>query len=377
MTELVNFLFDTSQWPPRWYCGNWTEALGWTHIVSDTLIFLAYFTIPCILLYFYRQIKGFQIEKVFILFALFIVFCGIGHLVEAVIFYYPVYRFAGFIKASTALVSWATVIALAPYIKKMILFPKIEIINQKLMRQLEEERGQLHQTLNELIESNETLNAFSHRVAHDLKEPIRGVNTYATILLENDMHKEAREPVEKILQLSAKSMEMISDILNYSIVEREKRISSPVEVAQLLHEIIDEVPDPGQCIQFRIEEDIPDAIGNRVVLKEVFRNLIMNGIKYNEQEKKVIEVGFEKKESASAYFIRDNGIGISKEGCDHLFESKYDTHPGCQIKGTGFGLMMVKKAVEKHGGQIWVESVLGKGSTVYFTLSHSQHLGSK
>lgn len=141
--KLLNFLFETANWPPRWYCGHWTDTLGWIHIISDLAIFGAYLAIPIILVYFCWSRKDLPFQKILILFGLFIVFCGTGHLVEAFIFWFPVYRFDGLIKVSTAIVSWATVIAMIPYIPRVLNFPKLEELSKILQSDLKETRDQL------------------------------------------------------------------------------------------------------------------------------------------------------------------------------------------------------------------------------------------
>lgn len=134
--NFFDFLFDTSNWPARWSCGKWTEALGWIHISSDIAIFLAYISIPAVLLYWCIKRRDIPFNHLLILFALFIVFCGSGHLVEAVIFWHPVYRFDGMVKIATAIISWATVLALIPVIPKVLDLPKLERLNQILNRDL-------------------------------------------------------------------------------------------------------------------------------------------------------------------------------------------------------------------------------------------------
>ena len=105
MRTFLSKLFDTSDFPARWHCGNWTEGHGWLHIVSDTAIFCAYTAIPMMLLYFVYKKKLGTFLPVFWLFAVFILSCGFGHLVEATIFWEPWYRFSGLVKAFTAIVS--------------------------------------------------------------------------------------------------------------------------------------------------------------------------------------------------------------------------------------------------------------------------------
>lgn len=143
MMDLIHFLFDTSKWPPRWYCGQWSEPLGWTHIISDLAIAGAYLAIPIILAYFCYNRRDLPFYKIFILFGLFIVFCGSTHLLSATIFWYPIYRFDGLVKVLTAIVSWAAVLALIPAIPRILRLPKLEEINELLESHLRESRERL------------------------------------------------------------------------------------------------------------------------------------------------------------------------------------------------------------------------------------------
>lgn len=119
MTDFLANPFDTTGFVPRWRCGAWTPALGWMHIVSDLLIWLAYLAIPCVLILIVRR-RAIPFQKLFVLFGLFIFSCGTTHLIEAIIFYEPIYRFAGVVKWLTALASWATVIALFASMPKLL-----------------------------------------------------------------------------------------------------------------------------------------------------------------------------------------------------------------------------------------------------------------
>lgn len=119
----VSRLFDTSAFPPRWYCGNWPADLGWLHIISDLLIFGSYFAIPCALLYFATRRNDLPFHRLFLLFAAFILACGFGHLLEAIIFWWPAYRLAGLVKAITAGVSLATAIVLVRLMPKVLEAP--------------------------------------------------------------------------------------------------------------------------------------------------------------------------------------------------------------------------------------------------------------
>ena len=125
-------LFDTSAFPPRWYCGNWPADLGWLHIISDLLIFGSYFAIPCALLFFATRRNDLPFHRLFLLFAAFILACGFGHLLEAIIFWWPAYRLAGLLKAITAAVSLATAIVLVRFMPKILEAPSTAALADEL-----------------------------------------------------------------------------------------------------------------------------------------------------------------------------------------------------------------------------------------------------
>src|SRR5437899_2692305 len=113
MYDFLTHVFDTSGFPPRWACGNWTAGHGWLHVVSDLGVWTAYLAIPCVLGYFVLRRKDIPFRTIFLLFGAFILACGTTHLMEAFMFWWPAYRLAGAIKLSTALVSCGAVFALA------------------------------------------------------------------------------------------------------------------------------------------------------------------------------------------------------------------------------------------------------------------------
>lgn len=131
-------LFDTSGFPPRWNCGTWSPALGWTHIIADLAIFGAYTAIPVSLGFFVLRRRNLPFSFIFWLFVAFILSCGISHLVEAVIFYKPVYRLSGFVKAITAVVSVATVIALVRAMPAALRLPDIKAAHDRMAIEIQE-----------------------------------------------------------------------------------------------------------------------------------------------------------------------------------------------------------------------------------------------
>lgn len=133
----VSKLFDTSNFPARWYCGTWSTDVGWLHIASDIGIFTAYFAIPCVLLFFMLRKKDLPFPKVIWLFAAFILACGLGHLIEAAIFWWPAYRVSGLIKGFTAIISWITVFALIRILPVALRLPSAALLASKLLKSQE------------------------------------------------------------------------------------------------------------------------------------------------------------------------------------------------------------------------------------------------
>lgn len=160
MFEFLTKLFDTTDFPPRWYCGNWTEGHGWLHIVSDSLIGAAYAAIPLLIMFFALRRRDLPVMPVFVLFALFIFFCGFGHVVEATLFWIPAYRFAGLIKMVTAAVSWLTVFALIPLLPRLLAFPHMAAVNKQLENEIQERRD----AESKLQAANEDLRVFLRNV---------------------------------------------------------------------------------------------------------------------------------------------------------------------------------------------------------------------
>ncbi len=155
MLDFFRHLFSTEGFPPRWYCGTgWTEGLGWLHVVSDVAIWGAYTAIPIVLGYFVLRRRDLPFPRVFLLFMLFIYACGAGHLVEALIFWWPAYRLSGLVKAITAIASWGTVAVLIPLTPKALQLPGLAKINQ----QLGEEMAARQQAYAQLQESEDRLN---------------------------------------------------------------------------------------------------------------------------------------------------------------------------------------------------------------------------
>lgn len=223
--------------------------------------------------------------------------------------------------------------------------------------------------LNEkLARSNEALDQFVYIAAHDLKEPVRGVHNLASILLEDcleELDEEYQEDLKTIAELSVRMEHLIDDLREYSRIERrlEKadRCTPHQAIAAVLEEIGPFIKEQNAAVT--VKGTLPAGRMSAVCLSTIFRNLITNGIKYNEQEDKIVEIAGEARDGHIEFRVKDNGIGIAPEHRGKVFDMFRRLHgTGAYGGGTGAGLAIVKRVVEHHDGTITFESEEGKGT---------------
>ncbi len=244
----------------------------------------------------------------------------------------------------------------------------IDIDNQKRAAIALEEQTQ------ELQKSNAELESFSYSVSHDLRAPLRAINGYAEILKEEyaeQLHEEGNRLLNIVHASAIKLGELIDDILAFSRLGREELDRRPVVVEEMVHQVVNEVtqsPYWNKNVKIDIE-NIPDCTGDEPMLKQAFYNLIENALKYSSTKDYIeITIGSKAASGEIIYFVKDNGIGINMEYKDKIFGVFQRLHSAKTFEGTGVGLAIVRKIIERHGGKIWLESEEGVGSTFYFKL---------
>jgi len=234
----------------------------------------------------------------------------------------------------------------------------------------------------ELSRSNEELDAFAYVASHDLKEPLRGINKYAHQLLEDATLGDAdqRKKLDRLMRLTVRMDSLLDSLLQFSRVGRVALRFEEVDLAEVLAEAV-EIVEARQSewpTDLLVQRRLPIERCDRSAVREVFVNLLSNALKYNDKPRRIIEVGYVvasgSEDSLDArqhnvYFVRDNGFGIHPRHHQHVFKifrrlHGRDEHGG----GNGAGLTIVKKIVERHRGEVWVESSPGQGSTFFFTL---------
>ncbi|MEA5514882.1 ATP-binding protein [Nodularia sp. UHCC 0506] len=227
----------------------------------------------------------------------------------------------------------------------------------------------------ELERSNKELDAFAYIASHDLKEPLRGIHNYSNFLIEDYgdiLNEEGKNKLKTLIRLTQRMEDLIDSLLHFSRLGRIDLSMQPIDLNDVLHHSLDLLSAriEEMKVDIQIPRPLPTVYCDRVQLGEVFNNLIANSIKYNDKAEKYIEIGYiDEPPLPITFYVRDNGIGIRDQHFEAIFRIFKRLHsPGKYGGGTGAGLTIVKKIVERHGGKIWVESNYGKGSTFYFTL---------
>lgn len=231
----------------------------------------------------------------------------------------------------------------------------------------------------ELERKNHDLDSFAYIASHDLKEPLRGIYNYSHWVLEDygpRLEPECRQRVQTISDLSGRLQEMLDALLHFSRVGRQRirnQATNIEEVAAEALELLDlRIQESGAIVN--IKPPLPEAAGDPKLLTEIFTNLISNAIKYNTCPEKRVEIGahletLEDGRIRPVYYVRDNGIGIRQKQQEEVFRIFRRLHARDAFGGgTGAGLAIVKGIVERHGGNVSLESEPGKGSTFFFTL---------
>jgi signal transduction histidine kinase/ActR/RegA family two-component response regulator len=388
MLEFLSNLFNTEGYPPRWHCGIWTSGEGWLHILSDIAVFGAYMAIPCVLVFFVIRKRDVPFPRIFWLFALFICACGFGHLIEAIIFWHPVYRFAGLVKLTTAVASWATVVALVPIIPKALHLPGLAKLNAELRSEVDERRkveSALRESEGKMVDllasereargqaerANRFKDEFLSTVSHELRTPLTAILGYAQLMLRSEHGGEEHEGLTIIERNAKAQAQLIEDLLDMSrIISGKVRLDvAAVDLAEVVRAAIDTVRPSADAKNIRIESVLdPNAgpvLGDSGRLQQVVWNLLSNAIKFTPKRGKV-QIAMKRVDSHLELRVSDTGQGIKPEFLTDVFDRFRQADPSTTRRhgGLGLGLSIVKQLVELHGGSVDAASPgEGQGAT--------------
>ncbi|MFA5100524.1 MAG: PAS domain S-box protein [Candidatus Omnitrophota bacterium] len=246
---------------------------------------------------------------------------------------------------------------------------QIRRLNAELEERVRQRTAQLESSMKEL-------DSFSYSVSHDLQAPLRAIDGYAHIILEDHaghLDEEGRKQFERISVNVRKMGQLINDLLSLSRLDRKEITVSDINMNNLFRRCIDELKPSyeGREIMFEIK-DLGVERGDRALLHEAIVNLLANAIKFTRpRAKAVIEIGSYTKDAGRVYYVKDNGVGFNNVYVNKLFREFARLHHESEFEGTGIGLSIVQRIVSRHGGRAWAEAEIDKGATFYFTLGTS------
>ena len=232
----------------------------------------------------------------------------------------------------------------------------------------------------DLEAANKELESFSYSVSHDLRTPLRAIDGFSHILLEDyadKLDEEGKRLLNVVRNNTNRMGQLIDDILKFSRAGRLEITYSDIDMEQLAYSVFVELRPvvAGDKLQMEIEH-IPPARGDGAMLRQVFVNLLSNAIKFSgAREVPRIQVGATVKDDETIYYVKDNGAGFDMQYVDKLFGVFQRLHSMTEFEGTGIGLAIVKRIITRHGGRVWAEGKVGEGATLYFSLPTGGKIG--
>jgi light-regulated signal transduction histidine kinase (bacteriophytochrome) len=244
----------------------------------------------------------------------------------------------------------------------------------QLNRELEQRVAQRTAALEQ---ANKELESFSYSVSHDLRAPLRAIDGFSHILEEDyaaGLDAEGRRYLGLVRRGARQMDQLIKDILAFSRMSRAEIAMRTVNMTTLASEVFAELhaAAPERNIRF-VLGPLPPARGDRAMIRQVLDNLLGNAFKYSAtRPEAVIEVSGSAGPAENAYCVRDNGVGFDMRLASKLFGMFERLHSAAEFEGTGIGLAIVKRIVERHGGRVWAEAKVGEGAAFHFVLPSGQ-----
>jgi light-regulated signal transduction histidine kinase (bacteriophytochrome) len=249
---------------------------------------------------------------------------------------------------------------------RLLALEEIERLNTELEQRVQQRTGQLQAV-------NQELEAFTYSVSHDLRAPLRGMSGFARVLEEDygdRLDEDGRRYLEIIKSNAAQMGQLIDDLLSLSRLGRQPLRATTLSMESLVQEAFRQAAAdaPDSPIELSVEP-LPNCRGDANLVRQVLINLLSNAVKFSRNAAAPrVEVGSKRENGEVAYFVRDNGAGFDMRYAGKLFGVFQRLHGPDEFAGTGVGLAIVKRIIDRHGGRVWAEGEVGKGATFYFTL---------
>ena len=249
---------------------------------------------------------------------------------------------------------------------------EMELYNRA--KEIQRMNAELGKKVIELETANKELASFSYSVSHDLRAPVRAINSFAKIVKEkyNQLFdEEGKRLLNIIIDQAIRMGHLIDDLLTFSQLGKKEVQKSIVDMTALVNEVVDEVlklSEEKSKAKITIN-DLPPANCDSALMRQVFMNLISNSLKFsNPKPEPLIEIGSYSETNSTVYYIKDNGVGFDMKYIDKLFGVFQRLHSDSDLKGTGIGLAIVQRIILHHGGKVWAEGTVNEGATFYFSL---------
>ncbi|MDJ1504301.1 PAS domain S-box protein [Xanthocytophaga agilis] len=244
---------------------------------------------------------------------------------------------------------------------------QISQLNQELEKRVEERTAQL-------VAANKELDSFNYTVAHDLRAPLRAINGYSAILSEDYapiLDAEGKRFCKIINDESRRMGQLIDDLLAFARLNRSQMELFPIALNEMVRDVFLSLTTETQRNRIHLQlEELPPMRGDISLMRQVWQNLIENAVKFSsKRDVAQIHIGWFKEGNESVYFIRDNGVGFDMKYMDKLFGVFQRFHKASEFEGTGVGMAIVQRIIQRHGGRIWAESKVNEGTTFYFSFT--------
>ncbi|MGH8140338.1 MAG: response regulator [Steroidobacteraceae bacterium] len=260
-----------------------------------------------------------------------------------------------------------------PVLNRALAMRQLRVANRQLEEHVRERTRELEVANRQLEAVNQELESFSYSVSHDLRAPLRTVQGFCEIYMEDfksSIPPEGRPLLERVEAGARRMGQLIEDLLALSQFGRRPLLRGSIALEPLVHRLINDLlaREPQRHVEVRIGS-LGECEGDASLIEQVLVNLLSNAFKFTrERDPAVIEVDCREEEQGMVYFVRDNGVGFKMEYAGKLFGVFQRLHSESEFEGTGVGLSIVQRIIQRHGGRIWAESELGRGTTFLFTL---------